>query len=1258
VILALGPIPRRIVLPRIFAHLLPVAIGALLCAGAAAQGSSWPEAMLAARAEYQSSGGRPEIRLGDWRATQPLPAKSFGELQVDVAKLDADDRFGERPGWGDGVVHQFAQVNFASTWLYRTIRANKAGRLTAYLGSDDGLRVWLNGKSILSKNVPRGVTPGEDSVELELVAGENTLLLQVHNQRGGHGFCFELRDPAVLPVWDGLARRFPRECGWLLRDRPRGGHLEWFVGNADGLRELRLYEKQCRVRDALEMLASLDLAALRRAAPQREAWIAAFEERIPELRQALRESDMQAVAEAEAFGKERRSLLLSKLDLSEVLVLLRKADRLGLPQNWQGNCSLPRSGFDDELSVLDLSGEPRLEPFWKPEEPRQIADVDLDFDGKRLLFSMLGSHERWQIFELDAQSKKLSQVTPGTYPDVDNYDACYLPDGRILFDSTRVFQGIPCVGGSDQVANLHLLDRDTGQIRQICFDQDHDWCPTVMNDGRVLYTRWEYSDTPHYFSRLLFSMNPDGTGQMEYYGSNSYWPNSMFYARPIPGDPSKVVAIVSGHHGVPRMGELVIFDPAKGRFEADGVVQRVPGHGKPVEPKIMDRLVDDVWPRFLHPWPLDAEHFLVSCQPAQGRPWGLWLADVHDNLLHLYDLPGYAVFEPIPLRARTRPPVIPDRVDLESQDATVFLADVHRGPGLAGVPRGTVKKLRLYEFHYGYQRMGGHKHVGVEGSWDVRRILGTVPVYEDGSASFKVPANTPVAVQPLDEKGRAVQVMRSWFTAMPGERMSCVGCHEPQNSGAPIGPSLAARRAPSEIEPWLGPARGFSFKRDVQPVLDRNCVGCHDGSSEVVLDLRRKDKPGWRNFTPSYLALHPFVRRPGPESDYHLQRPMEWHASTSELVQLLERGHHGVELSVEDWQRIYTWIDLNVPDHGTWGEHSPIPANGRERRLQMLRKYAGRSLDPEWVPELLAAPVEYVPPKPLPSVEPATPSVPGWPFDTDAAVQRRDASGLARERIVDLGEGVTLRLVAIPAGEFVMFDRPEDPRRHMRVERPFWMGAFEVTREQFSRFDPEHHNGYLNQNHKDHTKPGYFANGAKHPVIRVTWEEARAFCRWLSAQTELDFDLPSEVEWEWACRAGSMRPFHFGDLDSDFSKYANLADASTRLLAVTGIDPKPIRNPSRYEDWLPKDDRFDDGQRIMCEVGRYAPNAWGLHDMHGNVCEWTRSDDGRPDFRVIRGGSWRDRPKNARSGWRWSYRRWQPVYNVGFRVIARPKGAR
>ena len=211
----------------------------------------------------------------------------------------------------------------------------------------------------------------------------------------------------------------------------------------------------------------------------------------------------------------------------------------------------------------------------------------LDFDAQRLLFSMPNAAGRWRVFEMNVDGSGLRELPLINEPDVDNYDACYLPDGRIVFSSTACFAGIPCVNGTGHVANLYLRETN-GRIRQLTVEQDHDWCPTVLNNGRVLYLRWEYTDLPHAFSRILFHMNPDGTEQMEYYGSNSYWPAAMFYARPIPDHPTKVVAIVGGHHELPRMGDLVIFDPARGRFEADGAVQRIPGHGRQVEPAVLD----------------------------------------------------------------------------------------------------------------------------------------------------------------------------------------------------------------------------------------------------------------------------------------------------------------------------------------------------------------------------------------------------------------------------------------------------------------------------------------------------------------------------------------------------------------------------------------------------------------------------------------------------------------------------------------------
>lgn len=158
-------------------------------------------------------------------------------------------------------------------------------------------------------------------------------------------------------------------------------------------------------------------------------------------------------------------------------------------------------------------------------------------------------------------------------------------------------------------------------------------------------------------------MNPDGTGQRELYGSNCYWPNAMFYARPVPDSPHRFTAVVSGHHGVPRMGELVLFDPSLGRKETQGVVQRIPGRGEKVTPIVKGNLVDDSWPKFLHPWPLGGGYVPDGLQARARRPGrGLYLADTFDNLTLIYEEPGQAIFEPVPVQPKPRPALLQDHV--------------------------------------------------------------------------------------------------------------------------------------------------------------------------------------------------------------------------------------------------------------------------------------------------------------------------------------------------------------------------------------------------------------------------------------------------------------------------------------------------------------------------------------------------------------------------------------------------------------------
>ena len=945
--------------------------------------------------------------------------------------------------------------------------------------------------------------------------------------------------------------------------------------------------------------------------------------------------------------------------------------------------------FNDELVTLSMKGDGEMITVFKPERGF-IGDVDLHWDGDRILFAgfrdinklskVNGKGKGYGVFEvkIDPKSGKASGparvVSPDMGSDVDCYDACYLPDGRIIFASTASYEGVPCVGGNEFVANLFLMNDDGSKVRRLTFDQDASWHPSVMENGRVMYTRWEYTDSAHYFSRIVMTMNPDGTDQKAFYGSNSYWPNSMFFPRQVPGKPTQFVAVIIGHHDNPKGGAICLFDVSKGRFEADGAVQLLTGRGRKVAPIVLDDLGRSYWRKFYNPYPINDKYFLAT-----DKSGSLFMLDVFDNVIPLAKSKGgVTYYEPFPLRKTKKPFVRPDSVKLGQEDAAVLINDIYAGPGIKGVPHGTVKSLRVYRYEYGPRQKGGHYAMGMEAGWDAKQILGTATIEDDGSASFKVPANTPFAMQPLDKEGRALALMRSWTVAMPGETLSCVGCHESQNMTPPIRRAKAMLRKPEELKPFYGPLRGFSFIREIQPILDKYCISCHDGAKDtkgleakgiMVADRvvgtgkntgKKFSEVGIPNLTNekaskySHDSLHPFVRRNGPEGDYHLLTPLEFHAGTSELTQMLKKGHHNVKLDEDSWKKLYAWMDLNAPLYGTWTE-AGASKKILERRIELRKIYASVSYNPETIVNPYTKSDEVVAPEPLEVkvVKPQAPKVSGYE---------------PKSIVFDLGDDVTMKFVSIPAGEFSMGSNDESPDEQpiarVKIKKPFMMGATEVTLEQYRQFEKDYLNGVYDMHYKDQVHRGYYMNNMKFPVIRVSWKKAMAFCGWLSEKMERKVSLPTEAQWEWACRAGTATPLSYGDVNADFSEHANVADLTIREMAVKGINPKPIRNPGPPFDFELKDPRYNDKVLHLARAGSFKANAWGLHDMHGNAAEWTRSayqpypykDDARNDLkagikRVVRGGSWHDRPFRATSSYRLGYPDWQRVYHTGFRVI-------
>ncbi|EOS19699.1 MULTISPECIES: SUMF1/EgtB/PvdO family nonheme iron enzyme [Parabacteroides] len=1006
--------------------------------------------------------------------------------------------------------------------------------------------------------------------------------------------------------------------------------------------------------------------------------------------------DEQAIADARKALDNKKAILLGNplLDPDKIVAVRYKlgstarqamAPSLGTQaNNWSNQESARRSGFDAEIVELsNLRGDMQMKSIFKPIVPdASIADLRMHWDANRVMFTtLMGENDkRWNVYEVKLDGTGCKKLIENEEPDLEFYDGTYLPDGRIIANSNIGYQGVPCVSGDDPVGNMVLYTPEQKNLRRLTFDQDANWNPVVMNNGRVMYTRWEYTDLTHYYSRIVMHMNPDGTENKALYGSGSMFPNSTFDIQPLPGHGSAFVGIISGHHGVARSGRLIIFDPTKGRKNVQGMVQEIPHRNRPIQELIKDELVNGVWPQFVKPTPLNDKYFLVAAKLDPQSLWGLYLVDIYDNVTCLMQAEGEGYISPILVKETKTPPAIPDRVKLNEKEATIFIQDIYEGEGLRGIPRGTVKELRLHAYEYAYVKTrSDHNWHGIQSGWDIKRLLGTVPVEEDGSAIFKVPANTPISIQPIDKDGVAVQWMRSWVTGQPGEVVSCIGCHEDQNQIPIPKRVMASQKAAVPLKAPEGGVRSFTFDLEIQPILDRACIACHNGEGKAF-DLRggKKDKLGYGT---SYLNIHPYVHRQGGEGDMVVLQPYEYHPNTSELVRILKKGHHNVKLTDAEWLKLYNWIDYNAPDKGYFDANvlgkEIIPYQGFdqiERRKELTDKYAN-GMGVDWKKEIAdyasylkaQGPITPVMPEKAAPVKVKNVKAKGWPFDK-AAIKDMLAKETSNRKEVEIAPGVKINFVRIPAGEFVMgsYNGESDayPTAKVKIDKPFWMGEMEITNQQFNAIYPDHDSRFVDQLWKDHVVQGYPANEPNQPVIRVNYNDAMDYCKQLSEKTGLNITLPTEAQWEWACRAGSDSDFWYGDMNTDFGKYENLADKTTLLFAVSGVDPKPMSPNSywyKYYTYLPKEEGVDDGQLIQTGEKVYEANPFGLYNMHGNVSEWTRSDyvpypynpktKLTSDHKVVRGGSYIERPKFSTAYARKAYYPYQRVFNVGFRVI-------
>ena len=594
--------------------------------------------------------------------------------------------------------------------------------------------------------------------------------------------------------------------------------------------------------------------------------------------------------------------------------------------------------------------------------PGAVGRPDLSFDGRRIVFPYAAPRPQptayrgglpgvvggacidYQVYEIVADGSGLRQLTDGPS---ENTEPCYLPDGRICFTSSRCDRFVQC-GDWAIVFSLHTMGPDGSNVRPITEAKEGEWFPSVLADGRIVYMRWEYVMKPFNTIQYLWTVNPDGTGAKLAFGDHFHFspgPLSFIDARQIPGT-NKVITTGAAHHNC-GVGPICIVDLDRNRGDSRGLVRVTPEVGYPETSEMAGTVCPAGW--YNTPYPLSAKHFLVSYsfEPHHNAPAGyaVYLMDVHGNKELVYRDAELSCYSPIPLKARRRPHVLAPVLaeDDVAPAGTILMLDVYQG--LEDVDRGTIKYVRVLEsipkpVHSTPQRLD----VGIGSGWDPRAVLGTVAVEDDGSALFRVPAEKPIFFQALDERFMEVRRMRSFTNLQPGERVTCVGCHESYGTAPPNHAVAALAKPPAEIAPPPWGAGPMDFARVVQPVLDRRCTSCHDGGEgdRKSFDLTANhlvEATGADNHYPpapadpyrvtaSFANLLPhvsFTKLGGYDGGNLPIGPYQVGSHQSKLVELLDAGHYDTQLSPAEHRAIVTWIDCNAPYLGGWDEYVHNP---------------------------------------------------------------------------------------------------------------------------------------------------------------------------------------------------------------------------------------------------------------------------------------------------------------------------------------------
>ncbi|MHC4518526.1 MAG: HzsA-related protein [Planctomycetota bacterium] len=602
---------------------------------------------------------------------------------------------------------------------------------------------------------------------------------------------------------------------------------------------------------------------------------------------------------------------------------------------------------------------------------------DLSFDGKRIVFAWKEKEGvGFRIYEVGIDGAGLRQLTcdppderlriekywqrglgswagrPATYRHhTDDMDPCYLPDGGICFISTRCEYGTLCDGPDFFTTTVvYRMDGDGRNITKLSNSALSEAYPSVMNDGRILYTRWEYVDKGAVSTKCLWAMYPDGSKSVELYGNTIAIPSAFIQGRAIPGTSNLFVAIGGPHccpmNGIGTVVRLDLNDNYRTEAPMTHITPYVrmveSGHGGFRHLRDGKWVVDLRGPLFIDPYPLSDNLFLVSQnldrQWREYDAWDLYVLDESGAGVLIYDDPEFSCYQPMPLRSRIKPPALAstEEPDLAKQGlAEMIVTDIYNG--LTGIRRGEVKYLRINEQvprPWGARRRWGgdeydqqHACITKDTHLGLKVQHGIVPVYEDGSAHFVVPADRSIFFQVLDENYMELQRERTFVNYRPGETRACVGCHERNIDAAPLGakPPLALATPPDKPGPQPGErtgARPLHYPTDVQPILDKHCIRCHGGARpEADLDLTGTPTTHFSRSYENILArdLVPVIGENHPKwGNIHYLPPKSLGSHASKLITHLREGHNDVKLSPEEMVRLTTWVDSNGQFYGSY----------------------------------------------------------------------------------------------------------------------------------------------------------------------------------------------------------------------------------------------------------------------------------------------------------------------------------------------------